>query len=76
MDRAVILFPCMFVLAFSVSCDKEEKDTELPVIMMTGAEHFPQNCDTVYIGESFTSVRLFTDNYELGSYTIESTSKF
>ncbi len=53
------------------SFEKEERDTELPEIIMTGAEHFPQNCDTVYIGESFTFRALFTDNYELGSYSID-----
>jgi len=71
MKKALILFACIFSLIFSVSCENEEKDTELPVIMMNGTEHFPQNCDTVFIGESFTFSARFTDNYELGSYTID-----
>jgi len=71
MKKPIILTACIFVLTFSVSCEKEERDTELPVIIMTGADHFPQNCDTVYIGESFTFRALFTDNYELGSYSID-----
>lgn len=54
----------------AVSCEKEDRDTELPVITMDAADHFPQNCDTIYSGESFTFRALFADNYELGSYSI------
>jgi hypothetical protein len=32
---------------------------------------FPVNCDTLYFGESFTMKIRFTDNAELGSYSIE-----
>lgn len=53
------------------SCDDTVKDEELPVIDMTGETAFPQNCVTVYRGESFTFNARFTDNIELGSYSIE-----
>ncbi|TVR73436.1 MAG: DUF4625 domain-containing protein [Marinilabiliales bacterium] len=62
---------CLVVSVIIASCEKEEKDTELPVIDMTGANHFPQNCDTVYIGEAFRFSARFTDNFELGSYSID-----
>ena len=67
--RLIIIGLISILLVFS--CEKEERDTELPEIIMTGAGHLPQNCDTVYIGESFTFRALFTDNYELGSYSID-----
>jgi hypothetical protein len=67
----VLVFGLMLIIAFSISCDKEERDTELPEINMSGAEHFPHNCDTIYAGESFTFRALFTDNHELGSYSID-----
>ena len=67
----VILSGLMLIMALSISCDKEERDTELPVIFIIGAEHFPHNCDTVYAGESFTFLAHFTDNHELGSYSID-----
>jgi hypothetical protein len=70
--RKWIIFPgLMLFIAFSISCEKEERDTELPLINMSGAEHFPHNCDTIYTGESFTFRALFTDNFELGSYSID-----
>lgn len=71
MQKPVLISSLILIIAFALSCEKEDRDTELPEIIMTGAEHFPQNCDTVYIGESFTLRALFTDNYELGSYSID-----
>jgi hypothetical protein len=70
MRKTIILTSLMLVMTFYVSCDKEGRDTELPVIFMSGEEHFPHNCDTIYSGESFTFRALFTDNLELGSYSI------
>jgi hypothetical protein len=68
---SVIFFWLMLIMLFLVSCDKEDRDTELPEIFMSGGEHFPHNCDTIYLGESFTFRALFTDNVELGSYSID-----
>lgn len=53
------------------ACDETVKDEETPVIDMSDETAFPQNCVTVYRGESFTFKALFTDNIELGSYSIE-----
>ena len=58
-------------MAVLFSCSKEERDDELPEIIMSETGHFPQNCDTLYLGESFTFRARFTDNVELGSYSID-----
>jgi len=63
------------IFAFT-SCDDTVKDELLPVIDMTGTTAFPQNCTTVYRGESFTFNARFTDNIELGSYSIEMHNNF
>ena len=61
----------IFTYTLFFGCDDVVKDEELPVINMSGIAAFPQNCVTVYRGESFTFNALFTDNVELGSYSIE-----
>ncbi len=67
-----IFFVLIIAVTFAfLSCDDTVKDDKMPVIDMTGDSAFPQNCVTVYKGESFTFNALFTDNIELGSYSIE-----
>jgi len=58
------------------SCNDTVKDEEVPVIDMSVTDAFPQNCVTVYRGESFTFKARFTDNIELGSYSIEMHNNF
>ena len=41
------------------------------VINMNEPHHFPHSCDTVYVGESFVFKARFTDNQELGAYSID-----
>ncbi len=54
------------------SCEKsDDVDNEKPNIDLTLAEAFPINCDTLYFGETFELKVLFTDNVELGSYSID-----
>lgn len=54
------------------SCDKtEEVDGIYPEIDLSFDGAFPQNCDTVYRGQSFTVVAKLSDNKELGSYSID-----
>ncbi len=53
------------------SCNKNEIDDEPPVIIMNEAHHFPQACDTLYVGETFTFKATFSDNQELGAYSID-----
>lgn len=64
---AVLLFSCI---------DDIEKDDEIPGIDMTAAEAFPKTCDVVYRGETFTMKATFTDNVELGSFSIEMHNNF
>jgi hypothetical protein len=71
-NHLIILFTSILLLA----CDDTEKDDQLPTINMSGDTAFPQNCVTVYRGESFTFNALFTDNVELGSYSIEMHNNF
>lgn len=65
----------LLLLLFACT-DDAEKDEELPVIDMSASASFPQNCGTVYRGESFTFRAMFTDNVELGSFSIEMHNNF
>ncbi len=58
-------------MLFIESCSKTDKDDVYPGIDMTGAQDFPKDCDTVYVGESFAFQALFTDNKELGAFSID-----
>ena len=59
------------------SCKKEEEiDKEKPSIDLTIEDAFPLNCDTLYFGESFELKVLFTDNAELGSFSIDIHNNF
>jgi len=68
----------LLVIVFSGShaCKKTETDTEYPVIDMSVTEAFPKDCDTLYIGQSFVFRGLFTDNGELGSYSLDIHNNF
>ncbi len=65
-----------FVLFVFTTCDKNEIDDEKPEIDLTVSGAFPQNCDTLYFGESFTFKVLFTDNVKLGSFSIDVHNNF
>jgi hypothetical protein len=73
-----ILYTIFFIVSILItgSCDNNTKDEELPVIDMSAQDAFPLNCTTVYRGESFTFKARFTDNVELGSYSIEMHNNF
>src|SRR5690554_2662040 len=53
------------------ACKKEDIDQENPVIDLSAETAFPQSCDTIWFGEDFTFSALFSDNSELGSFSIE-----
>lgn len=38
---------------------------------MTGEDAFPKNCDTIYRGETFVFRAAFSDNQELGAFSID-----
>lgn len=51
--------------------DKDEIDKEHPVFDVAGGSYFPQQCSEVKRGETFTFRAKFTDNKELGTYTLD-----
>ncbi|MBD8388439.1 DUF4625 domain-containing protein [Dysgonomonas sp. BGC7] len=72
------IFYC-FIFSFLLACsgsDDDDKDMEKPGINMNGSNSFPQNCVILYRGESFSFRAIFTDNVELGSYSIEIHNNF
>lgn len=67
----------LLILFLLIGCDKDKDiDTEKPVIDLNIQNAFPVNCDTIYFGESFELKVLFTDNVELGSYSIDIHNNF
>lgn len=54
-----------------ISCNKTEIDDQKPFIASGTVKNIPENCDTLYFGESFTFSSLFTDNVALGTYSLE-----
>ena len=69
------LFYCTAILLlFLNACSKDEKgeiDNESPLIEISSKNHFPQQCADVKRGETFTFHAKFTDNKELGTYTLD-----
>jgi hypothetical protein len=49
----------------------DEVDTQLPFIDMAFEGAFPQQCAILQRGETYTVQALFTDNFELGSYSLD-----
>ena len=74
--KSNILLYLLFVVFPIFGCNSTEIDDVRPVIDLTGLEAFPNNCDTIYIGETFLFNTLFTDNAELGSYSIDIHNNF
>lgn len=71
-----IIIPFLLLIFFNSCEKKDEIDKEKPIINLTIADAFPVNCDTLYFGESFELKALFTDNVELGSYSIDIHNNF
>jgi len=63
------------MLALPFSCEKEI-DQEKPSIDLSIPDAFPVNCDTLYFGESFKLKVYFSDNAELGSYSLDIHNNF
>jgi len=76
MKTLKILSGLLLVLFVFITCSKSEVDDEKPEIDLTVSGAFPQNCDTLYFGETFIFKVLFTDNVELGSYSIDIHNNF
>lgn len=76
MKTHTIIIPFLLLVFFS-SCEKgEEVDKTKPVIDLTIQDAFPVNCDTLYFGESFELKMHFSDNSELGSFSIDIHNNF
>jgi hypothetical protein len=62
------------VLALVTGCsknDKQEVDTEYPVIDMTTGNTFPQQCSEIKRGETFVCRLSLSDNMQLGSVSVD-----
>jgi hypothetical protein len=68
------IFPALLLTMLLTAC--VDIDDEVPVIDMSDGTAFPQNCVTVYRGETFTFHARFSDNRELGSFSIEIHNNF
>lgn len=68
--RTVFYITIIAGLFLSYSCKKEDIDDEPPVIDISGEDAFIKNCDTIYRGETFNFKATFTDNQELGAFSI------
>lgn len=65
-----------FIFAFN-SCEKDEDiDNQKPEIDLSIQDAFPVSCDTLYFGETFILKVKFTDNVQLGSYSIDIHNNF
>ncbi|WP_319512474.1 DUF4625 domain-containing protein [uncultured Draconibacterium sp.] len=77
MSKKNILSILSILLLFVVACsDESEVDTEKPVIDISFSGAFPVNCDTLYFGEPFVMKMKFSDNVELGAYSINIHNNF
>ncbi len=61
----------LVVALFIVPSCSDDKDEILPEIILDPGLHFPLNCDTLEIGNSFVFKAKFTDNRELGGWSLE-----
>lgn len=65
-----------FVLLATACSDDSEVDTTKPTIDISFTEAFPKNCETIYFGEAFVLKLRFSDNVELGSFSIDIHNNF
>lgn len=63
-------------LLFGACSDDVEIDTEKPIIDIDFIDAFPINCSTIYFGEPFELKLRFSDNAELGSFSIDIHNNF
>lgn len=72
----IIVTVIFFIFAFNSCENNEDNDKEKPVIDLTIQDAFPVGCETLYFGETFTLKVKFTDNVQLGSYSIDIHNNF
>jgi hypothetical protein len=66
----------LFMISYSCSDDDDDVDKQNPVIDLSSSNAFPNNCDTLYFGESFDFKVFLSDNEALGSYSIDIHNNF
>ncbi|MGB9745463.1 MAG: DUF4625 domain-containing protein [Bacteroidales bacterium] len=66
----------LFLFLLFIGCEKKDKDMEKPIIDVSFPESFPKSCDTVYTGRSFHFIAKFSDNYALGSFSLDIHNNF
>ena len=67
----------VFILTTSCSSESDdEKDTEKPTISINYSGGFPQGCDELQRGQTYTFKAQVTDNYALASYSIDIHNNF
>lgn len=69
-----LLYLSVIALLFAGACKKDsekEIDTEYPVINISSAGAFPQQCSTVKRGEKFVFRAQLSDNTSLGSVSVD-----
>jgi len=72
MNQYYRLAMLLLVVGFTSCQSKEDEiDTQPPVIDMAFADAFPQQCEVLQRGETYSIVALFTDNFQLGSYSLD-----
>jgi len=68
----LFLLGIIFISGLTFSgCAPEDLDEIKPEIILDDAAAFPVNCDTLYFGETFTWTATFSDNVELGAFSLE-----
>jgi hypothetical protein len=71
-----IISGLLFILFVFATCNDKEVDDQDPEIDLTITDAFPTNCDTLYFDKPFIIRMLFTDNVELGSFSIDIHNNF
>jgi len=69
--KNTILIVVLLLITVSACIKNDHIDTVPPVIDLAYPTTFPSNCDTLYYGETFVLKMFFSDNVELGSFSID-----
>lgn len=76
LERVILIVFFVGIFLYSCENEKEDLDKEKPEIVMNESSSFPQNCDTLYFGESFSLKAVFKDNVALGSFSVNIHNNF
>lgn len=76
--KKIGIFAVIISFLFALnSCEKAvDIDNKKPEIDLSIQDAFPVSCDTLYFGETFILKIKFTDNVQLGSYSIDIHNNF